>query len=46
VWRIAREFQTSNWMARKAKNVVNIHGILSFPNTQPSKARLSKSVKD
>jgi hypothetical protein len=46
VWIIAREFQISNWMAGKAKNLVKMHGILSSPNPQPSKARLPRSTED
>jgi hypothetical protein len=38
--RIKKEFQTSNWLARKAKEFVRHQGILSSPNPQPSKARL------
>jgi hypothetical protein len=46
VQRTAREFQTSNWMTRIAKTLVKVHGILSSPNPQPSKTRLSKSIED
>jgi hypothetical protein len=42
VQRTAREFQTSNWMTRKATNLVKMHGILSSPTPQPSKVRLSQ----
>jgi hypothetical protein len=48
-WGIRRteeEFQTSNWLARKARELVRHQGILSSPNPQPSKARLVKYLED
>jgi hypothetical protein len=43
---IEKEFQTSNWLPRKAKELVRSEGILSSPNPQPSKARLAKCLED
>jgi hypothetical protein len=37
----AREFQTSKWMTKKAKNLFEMHRILSSPNPQ-----LSKTTED
>jgi hypothetical protein len=42
---VKKEFQTSNWLARKAKELVRSQGILSSPNPQPSKARLVKCLE-
>jgi hypothetical protein len=46
ICRIEKEFQTSNWLARKAKDLVRQQGILSSPNPQPSKARLAKCLEN
>jgi hypothetical protein len=35
ICRIEKEFQTSNWLARKAKELVRSQRILSSPNPQP-----------
>jgi hypothetical protein len=44
--RIEKEFQTSNWSARKAKELVRSQGVVSSLNPQPSKARLAKCIED
>lgn len=49
VRKMEKEFNVSNFMARKAKKLVEEHGILSTPNIKPRKTVLSdvvKSVKD
>jgi hypothetical protein len=46
ICRIDKEFQTSNWLARKAKELVRSQAILSSPNPRPSTARLAKCLED
>jgi hypothetical protein len=46
ICRIDKGFQTSNWLARKAKELVRSQRILSSPNLQPSKTRLAKCLED
>jgi hypothetical protein len=43
---IEKEFPTSNWLSRKAKDLVKSQGILSSPNPQPSESRLDKCLED
>ena len=46
VERIQEEFGASNYMARKAKQLVREHGILATPDPRPGRPSLSKSVVD
>jgi hypothetical protein len=46
ICRTEKEFQTSNWLAIKAKELVRSQGILSSPNPQPSTARLATCLED
>ena len=44
--RIQTEFGASNFMVRKAKQLVKQHGILSSPNPQPGRPNLTEKVID
>ena len=44
--RIQEEFGASNYMARRAKQLVREHGILATPDPRPGRPNLSESVVD